>query len=123
MAHELGRRLLAGTLLLALAQASLALTPYFSGDKQAAGEVKAQIALVERKLQDEDFVVVGRHQPRGLPQHGSVIVTDRALLDAVRSTGGVAIVGSCSSSATWSVALPSPRSSTQASASPRSRTR
>ena len=42
MAHELVRRLLAGTLLLALAQASLALTPYFSGDKQAAGDVKAR---------------------------------------------------------------------------------
>ena len=87
------RRLLAGMLLMALAQASLALTPYFSGDKQAAGEVKAQMAQVERKLQAEGFVVVGRHQPAGLPQHGSVIVTDRALLDAVRGAGGVAIVG------------------------------
>ena len=93
MVHEIVRRLLTGALLMVLAQASLALTPYFSGDKQAAGDVKAQLAQVERKLQAEGFVVVGRHQPAGLPQHGSVIVTDRALLDAIRGAGGVAIVG------------------------------
>ena len=93
MAHEIVRRLLTGMLLMALAQASLALTPYFSGDKQAAGDVGAQIAQVERKLQAEGFVVVGRHRPQGLPQYASVIVTDRALLDAVRGVGGVAIVG------------------------------
>ena len=93
MAREIVRRLLTGTLLMALAQVSLALTPYLAGIKQAAGEVKVQMDQVERKLQGEGFVVVGRHQPPGLPQHGSVIVTDRALLDTVRGIGGVAIVG------------------------------
>jgi len=93
MAHETLGRLLAGALLLLLANASLAVTPYFAAEKLAAGEVKAQLAAVERKLQGEGFVVVGRHQPAGLAQHGSLIVTDRALLDAVRSIGGVAIVG------------------------------
>lgn len=93
MAHEIVRRLLAGALLLAVSQACLALAPYLSGDKQAAGEVKAQMAQVERKVQAEGFMVIGRHQPPGLPQHGSVIVSDRGLQDAVRNAGGVAIVG------------------------------
>ncbi len=93
MAHAIVRRWLAAALLLALAPLSWALPPYMAGAKQAAGDVKAQIEQVERKLQAEGFTVVGRHQPAGLPQHGSVIVTDRALLDAVRSVGGVAIVG------------------------------
>lgn len=87
------RRWLAAVLLLSLAPLSWALPPYMAGTKQAAGEVKAQIEQVERKLQAEGFNVIGRHLPTGLAQHGSVIVTDRALLDAVRSVGGVAIVG------------------------------
>lgn len=93
MALETLRRLLTGALLMALAQASLALPPYFAGTRQAAGDVKAQVEQVERKLQAEGLTVVGRHLPAGLPQHGSVIFTDRGLLDAVRSAGGVAIVG------------------------------
>jgi hypothetical protein len=93
MAFQIVRRLLLSALLLAWAPFSLALSPYLAGDKQAAGDVKAQLAQVERKLQAEGFVVVGRHQPPGLPQHGSLIVTDRALLDAIRGLGGVAIVG------------------------------
>ena len=33
------------------------------------------------------FKVVGRHLPRGLPQQGSVVVTDAKLLDVVRDSG------------------------------------
>lgn len=93
MARAILRRWLAAALLLSLAPLSWALQPYVAGTKQAAGDVKSQIEQVERKLQAEGFTVVGRHLPAGLPQHGSVIVTDRGLLDAVRSAGGVAIVG------------------------------
>ena len=42
-------------LLLSLASLSWALPPYTAGTKQAAGEVKAQIEQVERKLQAEGF--------------------------------------------------------------------
>lgn len=93
MPNAIVRRWLAAALLASLASLSWALPPYTAGTKQAAGDVKAQIEQVERKLQAEGFTVVGRHQPKGLAQHGSVIVTDRALLDAVRAAGGVAIVG------------------------------
>ena len=87
------KQFVVGALLALWAQFSLALTPYLLGEKQAAADVKTQLAQVERKLQAEGFAVVGRHQPRGLPQHASLIVTDRALLEAIRGAGGVAIVG------------------------------
>jgi hypothetical protein len=87
------RQLIAGVLLALLSAASWALSPYISGDKQAAADVGTQLAQAERRLQAEGFAVVGRHLPKGLPQHGSLVVTDRALLDAVRHAGGVAIVG------------------------------
>jgi hypothetical protein len=86
------RQIVVGAWLALLTSLSWALSPYLAGDKQAAGDVKAQIAQVERKLQAEGFVVVGRHFPQGLPQHGSLVVTDRALLEAIRAAGGVAIV-------------------------------
>ena len=87
------RQIVVGAWLALLTSFSWALSPYLAGDKQAAGDVKAQIAQVERKLQAEGFVVVGRHFPQGLPQYASLVVTDRALLEAVRAAGGVAIVG------------------------------
>lgn len=87
------KKFIVGTLLATLAQFSHALAPYLAGDKQAAGDVATQLAQVERKLTAEGFSVIGRHQPRGLPQHASLIVTDRGLLDAIRGIGGVAIVG------------------------------
>lgn len=86
-------KFIVAALLATLAQVSLALTPYLAGEKQPAGDVKALLAQAERKLQAEGFVVVGRHLPRGLPQHASLAFTDRAMLDAVRAAGGVAVVG------------------------------
>ena len=47
---------------------------------------------VEQKLRDDGFAVVGRHLPPGLPQHGSVIVTDPALNQAARKAGGTAVL-------------------------------
>ena len=38
--------------------------------------------------------MVGRHTPKGLPGHASLVVTDAALLEAIRTIGGSAIVGS-----------------------------
>jgi len=87
------RQLIAGVLLTVSTAVCWALPPYVSGEKLPAADVRTQLAQVERKLQAEGFVVVGRHQPKGLPQHGSLVVTDKALLDAVRAAGGAAIVG------------------------------
>ena len=87
------KQLIAGVLLTVVTTVGWALPPYFSGDKQPAADVATQLAQVERKVQAEGFAVVGRHLPKGLPQYGSLVITDRALLAAVRATGGVAIVG------------------------------
>lgn len=72
---------------------AFALTPYIAGDKVAAGDVKAVMDTVEKKLQAEGFEIVGQHTPKGLPNHGSLIVTDKGILDAIKAAGGPAIVG------------------------------
>jgi hypothetical protein len=68
------------------------MSPYFEAPKVAAGDVKAAMAEVEKKLAAAGFDVVGRHQPKGLAQHGVVVATDPGLLAAVSAIGGTAIV-------------------------------
>jgi len=70
-----------------------AVTPYLAGDKVAGGDVKSVMAAVEKKLQAEGFEIVGHHTPKGLPSHGSLIVTDKGILDAIKASGGATIVG------------------------------
>lgn len=86
------KRLLAALAALLIAPACLAAGPYLAGDPQPAGELPALIGRLEQKLRDDGFTVVGRHLPRGLPRHGSLIVTDAALTQAARSAGGSAIL-------------------------------
>jgi hypothetical protein len=69
-----------------------AVQPYVAGDKLPAGELKGVMAQAEQKLVAVGFQVVGRHQPAGLPKHGAIVVTDKAMLDAVLAAGGPAIV-------------------------------
>lgn len=90
MAHVLKRVVF--VLAVCSAQLALAVQPYLAADKVAAGELKAVIAEVEGKLVAAGFQVVGKHQPAGLPKHGSLIVTDPAMLAAVQAVGGQAIV-------------------------------
>ncbi len=70
-----------------------AIQPYVAGDKVAGGDLKAAMAAAEQKLTAAGFTVVGRHLPKGLPQHGSVVVTDAGLSEAMRAIGGSAVVG------------------------------
>jgi hypothetical protein len=86
------RQFLLALLALLLAPASFAIGPYIAADPLSAGELPALMAQLEQKLRADGFNVVGRHLPRGLKQHGSVIVTDRAMLEAIRAAGGAAIV-------------------------------
>ena len=74
------------------APACFAIGPYLAGTAMPAGELPALMAQLEQKLRADGFNVVGRHLPRGLPQQGSIVVTDAKLLDAVRAAGGPAIV-------------------------------
>jgi hypothetical protein len=87
------KRLLAVLALLLWAPLALALSPYFYGDKVAAGEIPAVLSLVEAKLTKAGFQVVGKYAPTGLPGFGVVVVTDKGLLAAVQKLGGANIVG------------------------------
>lgn len=58
------------------APACFAIGPYLAGTAMPAGELPALMAQLEQKLRADGFNVVGRHLPRGLPQQGSIVVTD-----------------------------------------------
>lgn|SRR3989339_59640 len=81
------KRLLLGTALLCVAQLSLALSPYTHASKLAAADLSAQLAQVEKKLQAEGFTVIGQHMPKGIAGRASVVVSDPAMLAAIRATG------------------------------------
>lgn len=85
-------RWLAATLLAAWTCIAQALSPYVEAPKVPAGDVKSAMADVEKKLAAANFTVVGRYQPKGLPQYGVVVATDAALTEAVAGIGGAAIV-------------------------------
>lgn len=87
------RSILVALALCMLAAASHALSPYVQGNKVAGADLAAQVAEVERRLQEQGFTVVGRHRPQGLPQHASVVVTDTDLVQAVANAGGPAVLG------------------------------
>jgi len=85
---------LLGVLLLTLwAPLAFAISPYLTGDKLGGGDVNGVMSQVEKKLQAEGFVVVGKYSPKGLGQYGVVVVTDKGVLDAVHSVGGASIIG------------------------------
>ena len=87
------RNFLLALVLIGFAPLSWAVSPYFYGKKMQAGEVQAVLAQVEGKLSKAGFNVVGKYMPAGLAGTGVVVVTDKALLDAVRKLGGNNIVG------------------------------
>jgi hypothetical protein len=87
------KKLLIACFLLCSAQACLALAPYIQGTKLAAADLSQQLTAVEKKLTAEGFTVVGRHTPAGLAARASLVVTDPAVLEALRTLGGAAIVG------------------------------
>lgn len=78
--------------LLLSSQVCLATAPYLQASKLPAADLSTQLAQVEKKLQLEGFTVVGRHTPKGLPAHASLVVTDPAMLEAIRTIGGSGIV-------------------------------
>lgn len=80
--------------LLCLSQACLALAPYVQGSKLSAADLSTQLAQVEKKLQAEGFTVIGKHTPKGLPGYASLVVTDPAVLEAIRTIGGSAVIAS-----------------------------
>ena len=72
----------------------MALAPYVQAASLPPADIPTQLAAVASKLQAAGFTVVGRHAPTGLPQNGTVVVTDPGILEAIRSIGGSAVVAS-----------------------------
>ena len=87
------KKLLLSCVLVFSAQACLAMAPYLQGTKLAPADLSQQLTLVEKKLTAEGFAVVGRHTPTGLAGRASLVVTDPAVLEALHTIGGAAIVG------------------------------
>ncbi len=87
-------KILAALLFLMVSNFAWALSPYFYGDKVASGgNLTTAMSLVEDKLTKAGFTVVGKYAPPGLPEHGVVVVTDKAMLGTIHRLGGAAIVG------------------------------
>lgn len=86
-------RMLIAVLALVHSSLALAVNPYIAGDKVNGGDVKSVMAQVEGKLSTAGFTVLGRHLPPGLPQYGTVVVTEKSMLDALAAIGGSAIAG------------------------------
>lgn len=85
------KHLILSLCLIVFTPVSMALAPYLQGTKLSPADTTAQLAAVEKKLQAAGFTVVGRHAPKGIPQHGVIIVTSPEIIDAIRSIGGSAI--------------------------------
>lgn len=81
-----------GLLFMLWSPLAFAVSPYVTGDRLAPGDVVAVATQVEGKLQTEGFKVIGKHFPKGLPQHAVVIVTHKPTLDAIQKFGGASIV-------------------------------
>lgn len=76
-----------------VAWSAQAVQPYVASDtKMAAGDLKSAMAAVEQKLAAGGFAVVGRHTLKGVSSHGSIVVTEQGLTDAIKSVGGPAVV-------------------------------
>jgi hypothetical protein len=87
------KKIITGFTLVAFSMLAHALQPYVSGDKVQGSDLKGAMAAVEQKLTTAGFAVVGRHQPAGLPQHASIVVTEPGLSAALTQIGGAAVVG------------------------------
>lgn len=69
-----------------------AVSPYFWGENLPPATLAESMKSIEQKLAAGGFSVIGRHQPKELVGHGSVIVTDAELVKAIAGMGGTAIV-------------------------------
>lgn len=88
------KNLILWCVLLCSSQVCLALAPYVKGDNLPGADLPTQLTQLEKKLQAEGFTTIGRYIPKGIPGHASLVVTDPAILSAIRTIGGSAVVAS-----------------------------
>jgi hypothetical protein len=86
-------RWIATWVMLTLSSSVWAISPYIQGDSVTGGSAQTVATAVEGKLKKGGFKVVGKYFPKGLTGFGVVIATDDAMLDAVGSVGGEAVLG------------------------------
>jgi hypothetical protein len=83
-----------GCFLLAIASfPASAVSPYVAGYQFRERGVVEVMRAVESRLKARHFEVVGHYFPAGLPDHGTLIVSEKHLLESIRQIGGSAIVG------------------------------
>lgn len=87
------KKVIAGAVLFLTALAAHALQPYVTGNKVAAGDLKAVATAVEQKLTGAGFAVLGQHMSKGLPKQATVVISDAGMTEAIKGIGGSAIVG------------------------------
>lgn len=88
------KRIFAGAALMLMTLSAWALQPFFAADtKLAGGNVKAAMAAAEQKLTGAGFTVVGRYEPKGVPNNAAIVVTDAGITQAAQAIGGTAVVG------------------------------
>lgn len=86
-------RLVAAWVLLVSSASVWAVSPYIQGNSVAGGNVQAVATVVEAKLKNGGFKVVGKYFPKDLAGYGVVVATDDAMLNEVGSVGGYAVLG------------------------------
>jgi len=79
--------------LFAFSASAWAISPYIQGDPAASGSVQSVATVVETKLKNGGFKVIGKYFPKTLGGYGVVIATDADMLDEVGSVGGNAVLG------------------------------
>ncbi|GBL46048.1 hypothetical protein SFMTTN_1860 [Sulfuriferula multivorans] len=72
---------------------ALAVAPYISADRVAAGDVAQVLAAVEKKTGAAGLTTLGKYQIQGMPQYAVLVVSDKGILDAIHRIGGSNIVG------------------------------
>lgn len=83
-----------GVCLALSAFAAQALQPYVASDtKVSGGDLKNAMAAAEQKLSAGGFQVIGKHMPKGVPNHGALVVTETGVTEALKKLGGSAVVG------------------------------
>ena len=87
------RNSLAMLCMLVASFSALAESPYVTGFRMQSRGLTEVMKEVETRLEKQHFTILGRHQPDGLLTHGTVIFTDKRLIEAVRTVGGAAVVG------------------------------
>lgn len=83
--------LLLGAALVAWSAVAQGMSPYVDAGKAAGATHDAAVADVEKKLAGAGLRVLGRHAPKGLPQHVVVVAADAGLQEAAVAAGGSAI--------------------------------